>query len=245
MHYRPYYSRWYVHPYYRYRHSVVVVGSFGWDCHPWRSSWAPPMRSGWTWVGGYHRHGYWNPGYWAPPRTVVRTSYVYVPGWWVGTNYVEGYQRPQQRDDGDWVWVDGYYLEDGTYIWGHWMPTKAGPQGYVWEPGFWDGETYVDGFWRPQFRRGFAWVSAFYADDGVFHSGYWMPNQQEQGMTWVPGWFDGNTWNEGEWVPDQQFNNANVQDYQPADGWQAGWDEDNGQYNVEEGSPLALPIRVD
>lgn len=241
MYYRPYYSRWYVHPYYRWRHSVVV-SSFGWHCDPWASAWMPPTRAGWTWVGGYYRYGYWHPGYWAPGPTVVRTGFVYVPGWWVGDNYVEGYQRPEQRDDGDWTWVEGHYLEDGTYIWGHWMPTRPGPQGYVWEPGFWDGETYVDGFWRPQFRRGFSWVAASYGDDGVFYSGYWMPQDQREGQTWVPGWFDGNTWNEGSWVEDQEFENTDIDAWEPPEGWNDGWDND--PTTDPEPGVLALPVTM-
>ena len=98
------------------------------------------------------------------------------------------------------------------------MPTRPGPEGYVWEPGFYDGETYVDGFWRPQYRRGYAWVGSFYDDDGIFHGGYWMPAQDEAGYTWVPGWFDGNAWVEGYWVRDDEFQNADVENWQPEQG---------------------------
>lgn len=177
------------------------------------------------------------------------TRFIYVPGWWVQNRYVEGYYRPQQRSDGDWVWVEGSYLEDGTYVWGYWMPTAPGPEGYLWEPGFYDGETYVDGFWRPRYRRGFGWVSAYYDDDGIFHAGYWMPMDAESGYTWVPGWFDGNEWVAGYWVRDDDFRNANVQDYQPADGWDDGWrgvgdGEILDEVQAGEGTPLALPVTV-
>lgn len=152
---------------------VAVTRSFGWQVNPWSRGWRPPIRDRWIWMPGQYRYGYWCPGYWIPSQAMIPAGFVYVPGWWVGQVYFEGYYRPQIRRDGDWIWIEGYYLNDGSYVWGHWMPANPGPPGHVWEPGFYNGETYVDGFWRPQFRQGFVWISSYYSLEGVFYSGYW------------------------------------------------------------------------
>lgn len=258
--YRPYYTRWYVHPYYRYRYSTTVVVGFGFSTYAWQDTWMPPYRPGWSWVGGYWSpYGYWCPGYWAPARTVViPVGYAYVPGWWDRDVYVDGYYRSEARDG--WDWVEGYYLDDGTYVRGHWSPTGEGPEGYTWEPGFWDGETWIEGFWRPEFRSNYTWVSAYYDSDGVFHAGYWMPLEQEPGYIWVPGWFDGNEWVPGYWEAEGQYGSLDLESWQPEDGWNDGWKAGEGYGDgevlenntdkdaapiVEDGAPLAMPVWFD
>lgn len=250
--YRPYYTRWYVHPYYRHVYATRVVVGFGFATYAWRSSWAPPPRAGWSWQGGYwSRYGYWVPGYWVPrARVSVPVGYVYVPGWWDDDAYIEGYYRKERRDG--WVWEDGYYLENGDYIRGHWRPTQPPRAGYLWEAGFWDGETWVEGFWRPEARRGFTWASAYYDEDGVFHSGYWLPAEERPGFVWVPGWFDGNTWVEGYWESEQKYGSADIEDWQPEQGWDDGWDTgsgwgdgevvSNGPAETGDEAPIALPV---
>ena len=200
---------------------------------------------------------YWNPGYWQPVSRAPRANYVYVRGWWDDEVYIDGYYRPEGRTDGQWEWVEGYYLDDGTYVRGHWRPLQAAPQGYLWEPGFWDGETYVDGFWRPEYRPDFTWVSSYYDTDGVFHAGYWMPYDDQVGFVWVPGWFDGNQWVDGYWVRHNEYVSEDVQDWQPQTGWNDGWEvgagwgdgevmnnHSSGEYVYEEDLPLALPVVV-
>ena len=205
--------------------------AFDFSCDPWSTSWAPPSRSGWSWQPGYWAWGQWHPGYWAPLGPDPYPGYNYVPGFWSNTVYVEGYYRPAERpaaaDDG-WEWVDGYYTEDDSYVWGYWMPTSDRPEGYGWEPGFYDGEDYIDGFWRPDFRSGYTWVSAFYDDDGVYHAGYWAPTVDEPGKVWIPGWFDGNAWQDGYWVDEADYDRADPETYQPEDGWDAGWNVGSG-----------------
>jgi hypothetical protein len=260
--YRPYYTRWYVHPYYRYSYSTTVVVGFGFSTYAWTDAWAPPYRPGWSWVGGYwNPYGYWCPGYWNPAVTVVApVGYAYVPGWWDRDVYVEGYYRTQDRNG--WQWNEGYYLDDGTYVRGHWQPTGQGPEGYTWEPGFWDGETWVEGFWRPEFRSNYTWVSAYYDADGIFHAGYWMPLEQQPGYIWVPGWFDGNQWNEGYWESEDKYGSADLDGWQPEQGWNDGWQEGEGWGDgevlknnsavpgdpdgpSEDGAPLAMPVWFD
>jgi len=220
--YRPYYTRWWCHPYYRWSYSTVAVVGFGFSVWAWDAYWVPPYRAGWNWVPGYWAWGYWHPGYWAPMARAP-IGYVYVNGWWEGDAYVEGYYRSEARDD--WEWVDGYYLDDGTYVRGHWAPTTPPPEGYQWEPGFWDGETYVDGFYRPQFRKGFYWVAAWYGEDGIFHSGYWQPEQDKPGAVWIPGWFDGNEWVTGYWEDEQAYLDADLENWTPEEGFDDGWEE--------------------
>jgi len=260
-HYRPYYTRWYVHPWWRWCYSTTVVVGFGFSTYAWYDWWAPPNRAGWIWVPGYWYWGYWHPGYWRPygPAPV---HYVYVPGWWESeTVYVEGYYRTEER--AEWEWVEGYYLEDGLYIRGHWVPTEAGPDGYVWEPGFWDGEVWVDGFWRPEYRADYYWISSYYDEDGVFRSGYWMPIEEQEGYVWIPGWFDGNAWEDGYWIRDEDVYAEDVASWEPAEGWDDGWevgggwgdgdiirnDSPGGPERQREPvdrpeAPLALPVEV-
>lgn len=256
--YRPHYARWWVHPYWRYRHATWgCVVSFHFGVSPWVVTWAPPPRHGWIWVSGWYVGGIWYPGYWRPVRAApvyYSVQYVYVPGYWQGETYVEGWYRPEARDDGDWYWVEGYYLEDGTYIPGYWMPATAPPEGYTWEPGYFDGETWVEGFWRPEYNPGFVWISRYFDTDGVFIAGYWEPLEDQPGQVWIPGWFDGNTWVAGYWVSEAEYRGADPSGYQPAEGWDAGWEEAPGAElhapvpGAEDSElkgpsvPLALPV---
>jgi hypothetical protein len=259
--YRPYYTRWYVHPWYRYQYATWAVVSFDFWVYPWYSYWVPPARIGWTWQPGYWEFGYWHPGCWVPlARAPI--GYVYVDGWWEGEVYVDGFYRLERR--AGWYWVDGAYLEDGSYARGHWEPDRGGPEGYTWEPGFWDGGEYVDGFWRPEYLDGYAWVNAYYDDEGIYHSGYWMPLEDQPGMVWVPGWFDGNEWISGYWIPESEYTDDAVQSWQPPEGVQDGWEQEQdprgaapsatlrpstaspstaGESAGESGeAPLALPV---
>lgn len=230
--YRPYYTRWYCHPWYRYRYSTVAVVGFGFSVHAWNDWWVPPARAGWGWNSGYWAFGYWHPGFWTP-RRVAPVGFAFVPGWWENQVYVEGYYRPQQRNN--WEWMEGYYLDDGTYVRGHWRPTGNAPAGYTWEPGFWDGEEYVDGFWRPEFRTDHYWVGAFYDDDGVYHAGYWVPAEDRYGQEWIPGWFDGNEWIDGYWVNANEVTEEALSEWVPPQGYDEGWDY--LEIQVEEGLP--------
>jgi hypothetical protein len=213
-----------VHPYYRYRYSTTVVVSFGFTTHAWVDTWVPPSRAGWAWSPGYYSYGYYNPGYWRPVAPAP-AHYLYVAGHWDRETYVEGFYRPEQRDDGDWEWLEGAYLDNGVYAPGHWRPLMDPPDdGYLWEPGFWDGETWVEGFWRPEFRSDYTWLSAYYDEDGVYHAGYWLPQLDQGGYTWVPGWFDGNTWVEGYWVVNEEWSSADIDGYVPEQGYDDGWE---------------------
>jgi len=252
--YSPYYSRWYVHPYYRYQYSTTVVVSFPFAVWAWDPWWAPPHRHGWSWVHGYWVGSVWCPGHWSPVNTAP-VGYVYVNGWWDDQVYVDGYYRPDDRGS-DWYWVEGYYLDDGTYVRGHWMPAVAAPDGYEWEPGFWDGETWVEGFWRPEYRADYLWLSAYYDEEGIFHSGYWLPIVDEPGYSWIPGWFDGTTWVQGYWVRAEEVNADQIMDWAPEEGWDDGWEVGSGwgdgavilndsDTSFADELPLGVPVYID
>lgn len=238
--YRPWYTHWYVHPYYRYLHTSVCVVHLPFATHPWDPMWVPPARAGWVWIPGYWAYARWHPGYWRPaahPAVLVhRGRYVYVPGWWSHGVYVEGWWRVEARPD--WIWVPGRYLADGAAVPGYWRPTDIGPRDYVWEPGFFDGSEWIDGFWRPEKVKGFVWVRAWFDAQGVFHAGYWEPKADKPGQVWIPGWFDGATWNPGYWVPEATYRDADPERYVPeaSDGPTPRVDLD------DDGEPaLALP----
>lgn len=259
--YRASYVNWWVHPYYRYQHTATVVVSFGFVVNPWVVTWAPPPRAGWSWVGGYYdAWGFYHPGYWAPaapPVRYVSAGYVYVPGWWQNDVYIEGYYRAPERRG--WSWVDGYYLSDGAYVPGHWQPQSSAPEGYIWEPGFFDGDTWVEGFYRPEHRSGYTWVNGYFDESGVFSAGYWMPTTSNPGYVWVPGWFDGQAWVEGYWEPEAKYYSADVQNWQPEQGWNDGWDSSSSASDgkkaavaptsstdsAEEDMPLAVPVEME
>jgi hypothetical protein len=189
---------------------------------------------------------WWVPGHWEPARSAppswYGTSWVWVPGWWMGPIWVEGYWRPVHRPG--WVWADGYYLDDGSYVRGWWEPESAPPApGYVWEGGYYDGETWVEGYWRPERRESYRWVSAWLdGETGIYYEGYWEPIEARPGMVWVPGWFDGSTWVEGEWVSESDYERSEKE----AESWQPeeGWDERPAEgRNVlpDDEPPPALP----
>lgn len=242
--YRPRWTHWWVHPYWRWAHATTVVVAYSYTPDPWADAWAPPARDGWVWVGGYYAGATWVPGYWRPVETQPTwygAEWVWVPGWWMGPTWVEGHWRLQSRNG--WVWVDGYYLEDGSYVRGWWEPASGAPTpGYVWEAGHWDGEFWVEGFWRPDSRDDYRWVDASLdADSGIYYAGYWEPADQQTGSVWIPGWFDGDQWNEGEWVSQAEYDKADPENWQP----EAGWDEQPPENSValptDEELPPALP----
>ena len=206
------YSGYWCHPWYRWQYSTSAVVWFGWGVYPWYDTWMPPVRYGWAWAPGYWSAGWWVPGYWSPMGPAP-LGYVYVPGWWEDEVYVEGYYRSEDRDG--WEWQEGWYTADGDYVRGHWRPTGDAPDGYTWEAGFWDGDEYHDGFWRPEYLDGYQWLSAYYDADGVYRAGYWAPLEANPGHQWVPGWFDGSEWVAGYWITDDEAAKEDVDRWSP------------------------------
>jgi hypothetical protein len=84
---------------------------------PFSPTYVPAPHAGFVWVpGSYDPYGFYTPGYWQP--TGVRVGYLWVPGYWIGHTYHDGYWRPHGRDGQ--AWIDGYYL-DGRYVPGRWV----------------------------------------------------------------------------------------------------------------------------
>ena len=238
LHNRAHYSRWWVHPWYRWMHPTWVVVVLPWPVSPWSASWTPPPRVGYDWVPGAMAGSSWYPGYWVaypPADSHYAELYTWVPGFWLGDAYVEGFWRVQQRRG--FVWVDGTYTGEGAYIAGYWMPVEPHPAGMLWEPGFWDGTTWVAGFWRPESRDGFTWAPARFGLDGIRENGFWEPDTVRAGQVWIPGWFDGTAWNHGYWTEGDSADLELPDDWAPEvaapDTWDAPEDEE---------TPLALPV---
>jgi hypothetical protein len=114
----------------------------------------------------------------------------------------------------------------------------------VWEAGYWDGQYWVEGFWRPATRSGYRWVSAYLDEDGIIHAGYWEPVDDRPGYVWIPGWFDGDTWIEGYWVSEQQYRDAKPDEYQPDEGWNDHDPADREEPPADQ-PPPAIPVDQD
>ncbi len=231
-------THWWVHPWYRWMHATVAVVYFDWACDPWTPAWVPPPRDGWVWVPGHFEDGVWIPGHWAPVRAAA-AGYVYQPGFWVGTRYIEGFWRLADRPG--WRWVEATIDADGLAVAGHWEPASDARPGWTWEPGFWDGEVWVEGFWRPEAVSGYVWVDATWDEAGVRRCGYWEPVADRPGYAWVPGWFNGRAWVPGSWVPQAELDAAEPESWTPPEAWEI--DDDAAPPPLDEESPaLALPV---
>ncbi|MFM2246638.1 MAG: hypothetical protein RL071_2712 [Pseudomonadota bacterium] len=246
--YGPRYTMWWVYPWWRYTSPTTVIVVLPGVLYPWMIGWEGPPRDGYLWLEGHTMAGYWWPGSYQPtlsPPEFYGVPYVWVDGYWIGARYVEGFWRPERRLDGDWVWVDGAYDAEGAYHPGTWEPAAPWPAGMTWEPGFFDGQQWVEGFFRPPSRAGFVWVEARVDPaNGVRHNGHWLPLEQRPGHVWSPGWFDGRQWNEGTWVTSAALAAGVPSDWAPAPGA-----EPDGGARVAEPDltpagelPLAVPV---
>jgi hypothetical protein len=146
------------------------------------------------------------------------------------------------RSDGDWVWIDGHYNEDGSYIPGHWRPVADAPDGYVWEPGFFDGQVWVEGYWRPARRDGYHWVAATYDGDGIYDAGYWDPRRRQARLRLGPGLVRREPVDRGV-----LGHGGRVQEHRSVElpgrrGWNDGWDDKADRSAADEGPPIAIPV---
>lgn len=90
---------------------VVSFGLGGIHLNAWSPHYVPAARSGWRWSAGhYDVYGQWQPGHWRP--YAAQAGNDWVPGYWVGTRYYDGYWRPLARL--------GYLWTAGRYDRGHW-----------------------------------------------------------------------------------------------------------------------------
>lgn len=243
--YGPHYVRWWSHPYWRYQSCVTIV-VLGGALYPWAVGWMGPPRDGYIWVEDQSWAG-WVPGSYAPATVAPEfggVAYVWVDGFWVGETYIDGFWRPERRLDGAWVWVDGAYDTAGVYHPGYWEPADAWPEGMTWEPGFFDGHQWVEGFWRPAARAGFLWVEARMDSAGVRQAGHWLSLESRPGSVWVPGWFDGHRWVEDGWAPIATVQAVDLGAFEPAAGVNAGADQPRDEPSITPSGelPLAVPL---
>ena len=201
---------------------------------------APPP--GPSWYRPYYTRWYVHPYYRWVTTTYVVVGFPFTVSPWVVT------WAPPPR--AGWVWEAGYWSPLGFWVPGHWEPGGQAPTGYIWEAGFFDGEAWHEGFWRPEQRAGFAWVNAFFDADGVLHGGYWMPIESKPGQVWIPGWFTGTTWVDGYWVPQAEYDATDVSQWTPPEGWSDGRGSTAGstaaapaaEPAATEDVPLAIPV---
>lgn len=105
---------------------VVSIGLPGFTINAWSPHYVPAARSGWSWAAGhYDAWGQWHPGHWRPVS--ARAGYDWVPGYWVGAHYYDGYWRSYNRVG--YSWVSGYYSR-GAWCEGYW---HDGHNGRVYE----------------------------------------------------------------------------------------------------------------
>ena len=84
-------------------------------------------------------------------------------------------------------------------------------------------------------------IEAYYDEEGIVNTGYWYPVDELPAQIWIPGWFDGNEWIQGYWVDEAEYRGADIDAWEPEEGWDAGW-EDAPPQDVEVPTPLALPV---
>lgn len=110
----------------------------------------------------------------AQPTPSPGAEYVWEQGYTLedGT-VVEGFWR--KAEEPGYQWVEAMWLEDGTFVEPHWEPVSYDEPDYVWEHGFRDESgVYYKGYWRPAVRDGFVWVPGHYVN-GVYVWGRWHP----------------------------------------------------------------------
>jgi len=100
---------------------------------------------------------------------------------------------------------------------------------YVYVPGWWDNEVYVEGYYRKDGRDGWVWVPGEYLEDGAYIPGHWIPRgDSPDGYVWEPGFFDGTTWVDGFWRPE----------FRPGYQWLSAYYDAEGIYNSGYWLPL-------
>ncbi len=147
--------------------------------------WRPKSKPGFIWSPGF-LDGEWRyiPGHWRPVKP-GRPGYVWVPGFWLEDRWYEGHWRPDRREK--FAWIPGHWDQQGQWTFGHWQPEMASAAGQAWVPGHWQGETWVEGFWRPVAKKGYAWRPGHYIREGQWAEGRWekmKANPKEKKRRW-------------------------------------------------------------
>lgn len=166
--------------------------------------------------------------------------------------YDDGQGYPEEYDDAapdvDYVWEDGYVLDDGRQVDGfyrernrsgfrwvsagysngvwvdaHWEPLRI-PAGYVVERGCRGNDGYwIADFLRPQHRDGYRWISGRW-HNGRWSHGYWEPVQVRHDHVWVPGyWTADGYWVDGYWRQRHRDSYVWVDGFWQYGRWYAGY----------------------
>lgn len=85
--------------------------------------WRAPFKKGFYWVEGKEdESGNWIPGHWHPVKPAPKGQ-VWVPDYFNGMVWVQGYRRPVSRPG--YIWVDPYW-HGGRWRAGYWRAYKGG-----------------------------------------------------------------------------------------------------------------------
>ena len=188
----------------------------------------------------------------AAPAVAAAQTYPQGDGYGDQGYYEDDQAYPDEYDDAapdeDYVWEDGYSLDNGTVVEGfyrerqrpgfrwvsagysngvwvdaRWEPVRV-PAGYVVERG---GRGH-DGYWiadylRPAHRNGYRWVNGRW-NNGRWYHGYWQPIQARHDHVWVQGyWTADGQWIDGYWRPRHRNSFTWVDGYWAYGRWHAGY----------------------
>ena len=165
--------------------------------------WRAAEREGFRWSSGSYEDGGYVSPQWDPreePRADARQrtaeQYTYEPGYRAETGYwIPGFRRRHARPGYAWA---APYWNGHTYISGFWRPHRV-RTGMVWVRGHVGPYGYwVDGCWRPTIRTGYAWTAGYYVA-GTYVWGFWRPTIRRAGHVWVAGYGWGGMWSPGHW----------------------------------------------
>ena len=107
-----------------------------------------------------------------PAHAVVLS--VWSPGVSVEIDPFAPSYTPDPRPD--WQWIPGGVDAYGYFVPGYWAPISPNP-GYLWAPGYWQGRSYYEGYWRPEVQVGNAWVGGYYAG-GRYVNARWVGERE-------------------------------------------------------------------
>jgi hypothetical protein len=144
-------------------------------------------------VPGYRATtGYWIPGF---RRSRHRTGYAWITGYWDSGIWVSGFWRPTMSRTG-YSYSPGHVGLDGYWVSGFWR--RGARSGYMWVDGYYVGDSFVWGFWRPvRVRSGYTWIVG-YRNSGVWYSGRWRRSVRA-GYYWMPGRYNRGVYVAGTW----------------------------------------------
>ena len=141
------------------------------------------------WVAGHRgKDGVWVMGFW---RRSNRDKHTWSDGYYEDEEYVAPHWEPTEVED-NYIYERGYRASTG-----YWIPGFRRPRlrvGYRWASGYWDGPEYVRGYWRPSIRRaGYSYTPGHIGVDGYWVDGFWRPRSRV-GYAWTSGYYVADTY---------------------------------------------------